>query len=144
MRLPTPHSPTSHTQVVFHERASQLPTPQPVGPAARGEAARNDETATTSLAAGALERPAVLLTDTEQYRENPALHKHHKLARSLLSAGFAKELKPDAEERKRLTTLVESPPTQRLREEVCSHRGTSRATRLCFFCCTPCCECSSV
>lgn len=53
-------------------------------------------------------------------RDNPALHKHHKLARSLLSAGFAKELKPDSEERRRLEMLVHSPPTARLREEVCT------------------------
>ena len=45
------------------------------------------------------------------------MQKHHKLARSLLSAGFAKELKPDAEERRRLQTLVQLPPTTRLREE---------------------------
>ena len=50
-------------------------------------------------------------------RDNPALHKHHKLARSLLSAGFAKELKPDSDERRRLEGLVQSPPTTRLPEE---------------------------
>ena len=59
----------------------------------------------------------MLVNDLEQHRDNPALHKHHKLARSLLSAGFAKELKPDAEERRRLETLVAYPPTTKLREE---------------------------
>ena len=72
----------------------------------------------SSCSVGLHDAPIILVSDTEQYRDNPALHKHHKLARSLLSAGFAKELKPDAEERKRLAALVESPPTQRLREEV--------------------------
>jgi phosphatidylinositol 3-kinase len=59
----------------------------------------------------------VLVSDLERPENNPALHKHHKLARSLLSAGFVKELKPDAEERRRLEALVQQPPTTRLREE---------------------------
>ena len=63
------------------------------------------------------EAEVVLYKDLEQYRDNPALHMHHKLARSLLSAGFAKELKPDNEERRRLEVLVDYPPTTRLREE---------------------------
>ena len=42
---------------------------------------------------------------------------HPYQARSLLSAGFARELKPDAEERRRLSALVQAPPTLRLREE---------------------------
>jgi len=101
--------------VIFHERAQPPPTRHVTAPRAHG--ARNGEQAAVSCAAGLHDAPIVLLTDTEQYRDNPALHKHHKLARSLLSAGFAKELKPDAEERRRLAALIESPPTQRLREE---------------------------
>jgi len=75
------------------------------------------ELASGSGAAGLHDAPIVLISDFEQYRDNPALHKHHKLARSLLSAGFAKELKPDSEERRLLEMLVHSPPTARLREE---------------------------
>ena len=59
----------------------------------------------------------MLLSDVESLRDNPALHKHHKLARSLLSAGFARELKPDAAERRKLQELVQKPPTYLPREE---------------------------
>lgn len=58
-----------------------------------------------------------LLCDGEVGRDSPALARHHRLARSLLSAGFARELKPDSEERRRLATLVALPPTTRLRDE---------------------------
>ncbi|KAL1520440.1 hypothetical protein AB1Y20_022022 [Prymnesium parvum] len=99
--------------VIFHERRCQLPPSRHVVATPRGQSGRQGENASATLH----DAPIVLLADSEQYRDNPALLKHHKLARSLLSAGFAKELKPDAEERRRLAALVESPPTQRLREE---------------------------
>lgn len=83
-----------------------------------------------SGSAGLHDAPIFLIADNEQYRVNPALQKHHKLARSLLSAGFAKELKPDAEERRRLAALVERPPTHRLREEVGRQRGWRGLGRL--------------
>ena len=58
-----------------------------------------------------------VLADGDLGRDSPSLARHHRLARSLLSAGFARELKPDSEERRRLTALVALPPTTRLREE---------------------------
>jgi hypothetical protein len=58
-----------------------------------------------------------VVTDGEIGRDSPSLLRHHRLARSLLSAGFARELKPDSEERRRLASLVALPPTTRMREE---------------------------
>lgn len=104
-------------QVLFHEKAIPLPRPlpQPQHSSAAGRLAA--DAASGKGSTGLHDTPIVLVTDLEQHRDNPALHKHHKLARSLLSAGFAKELKPDAEERRRLETLVAYPPTTKLRVE---------------------------
>lgn len=108
--------------VHFHERAEPLPLPlrqlaeQLL--AARGKGVDAQKLDPPSGAWSGLHgTPIVLVSDLEQHRKNPALVKHHKLARSLVSAGFAKELKPDAEERRRLGTLVQYPPTKRLRED---------------------------
>lgn len=59
----------------------------------------------------------ILVSDSEALRDSPALHKHHRLARSLLHVGFIREMKPDAAERRRLAALLRAPPTQRLRAD---------------------------
>lgn len=109
--------------VHFHERDGALPLQQEQlverlalakGKGGGGKVVGGPE---AGGASGLHDTPIVLVSDAEQYRDNPALHKHHKLARSLVSAGFAKELKPDAEERRRLVSLVQYPPTKRLAEE---------------------------
>jgi len=117
-------------QVLFHEKLPptlpvRLPPPSSSSTTSSSAAAAEKASAAASAAneksgvgaAGLHDAPIVLLSDAEQHRDNPAVHKHHKLARSLLSAGFAKELKPDSEERRRLDSLVALPPTTRLREE---------------------------
>tara|TARA_B110001452_G_scaffold69368_1_gene55954 strand:+ start:423 stop:2480 length:2058 start_codon:yes stop_codon:yes gene_type:complete len=120
--------------VIFHEVLPKLPviaTPQQLTQARSPRSTELVRASTPSAAAadaaahGAVDGavptlqdiPILLLTDLEVHRDNPSLQKHRKLARSLLSAGFAKELKPDAEERRRLSALLLAPPTQRLREE---------------------------
>ena len=80
-------------------------------------AKKQNAEAVLDLLENELQTPVVLVSDLEIHRDSPALQKHRKLARSLLSAGFARELKPDAEERRRLSALVLAPPTLRLREE---------------------------
>lgn len=120
-----------HT-VIFHERLSELPVTATSLQLTQARSSRNTDPARTSTlsaattdsaAHGAMDGPIptlpdiFLLTDLEVHRENPSLQKHRKLARSLLSAGFAKELKPDAEERRRLSALLLAPPTQRLRDD---------------------------
>ena len=116
-------------QVLFHEKLPptlpvRLPPPSSSSSSSSAAAAEKASAAASAAneksgvgAAGLHDAPIVLLSDAEQHRDNPAVHKHHKLARSLLSAGFAKELKPDSEERRRLDSLVALPPTTRLREE---------------------------
>ena len=89
--------------VLFHERSVSLPLLQPRKPPQppRSGASSASVSAASSAAdkgegksaAGLHDAPIVLLSDLESHRDNPALYKHHKLARSLLSAGFAKELK---------------------------------------------------
>ena len=102
--------------VLFHEKVVAA-LPMRLQPSSVPSRRANAEAASGSAAAGLHDAPIVLVSDAEQHRDNPVLHKHHKLARSLLSAGFAKELKPDSEERRRLEKLVQLPPTTRLREE---------------------------
>ena len=80
-------------------------------------AAAGETPASASGLGGLHDTPIVLIQDNESNRDNPCAEMHRKLARSLLSAGFAKDLKPDADERRRLEAIVQKPPTTLLREE---------------------------
>lgn len=107
--------------VLFHEKAVatlvrlEQPSQEPSRPAPRG--ARDSSASVATAGLHDVPGGPVLLSDMEQHRDNPAQEKHRKLARSLLSAGFAKELKPDLSERRTLEVLVHYPPTTRLLPE---------------------------
>jgi hypothetical protein len=97
--------------VHFHERAEPLPLPlrqlaeQLL--AARGKGVDAQKLDPPSGAWSGLHgTPIVLVSDLEQHRKNPALVKHHKLARSLVSAGFAKELTQSGPPRCRGTAFL--------------------------------------
>ena len=96
--------------VIHHERQSE---PPPALTQLQALGRRPD----AAPAAGLNDWPVVLVQDWETHRDNPLLIKHHRLARSLLSDGFAKELKPDAAERRRLRDIVGRPPTTRLTDD---------------------------
>ena len=96
--------------MIHHERQSE---PPPALTQLQALGRRPD----AAPAAGLNDWPVVLVQDWETHRDNPLLIKHHRLARSLLSDGFAKELKPDAAERRRLRDIVGRPPTTRLTDD---------------------------
>ena len=111
------HLPQFEHSVLHHTADAAVPLPPAPRPA---PAARRRSTARAAegppLADGLAQATIVLPADRELFRPSPIVAKHHKLARTLLSAGFARDLKPDVDERAALAMLCALPPTQPLKE----------------------------